>query len=43
MSRLQVDGLAMIPFDGQQRPDFANAVCAPSLLPPQVKFAPTMP
>jgi 4-amino-4-deoxy-L-arabinose transferase-like glycosyltransferase len=30
MSRVQVDGLAIIPFDGQQRPDFANAVCAPS-------------
>jgi hypothetical protein len=29
-SRVQVDGLAIIPFDDHKRPDFAHAICAPS-------------
>lgn len=27
--RLQVDGLAIIPLNGEKRPDFAHAICAP--------------
>jgi hypothetical protein len=29
LARLQVDGLALIPFDQHEQPDFARAVCAP--------------
>jgi hypothetical protein len=36
MPRLQVNGLAIIPFDSHQRPDFTRAVCAPTLVLPQV-------
>jgi hypothetical protein len=37
LPRLQVDGLAIIPFDNRKRPDFGRAVCSPTLVLPQVR------